>query len=119
MTNTKHTPAPWTVNHDDGETIGILGNNGKNARGQQYVAAIQYSEKAQAEYLPNIPSHNEARANARLIAAAPELLAILELAARYLKHPDVLEITKQMAMSGEALNERIDAAIAKATGEVC
>lgn len=52
----------------------------------------------------------------RLIASAPELLALLQLAERYLTHPDVVEVTKNFALSGEAVNQRIADAIAKAKG---
>ena len=45
-----------------------------------------------------------------------DLLAALKLAARYLEHPDVLAITKNMAVSGNVVNERIRAAVAKAEG---
>lgn len=49
----------------------------------------------------------EARANARLIAAAPELLAALRIAIRQNSH--------DMVLTGEELRE-CEAAIAKATG---
>lgn len=113
MTKAHHTPGPWTVNHDDGESVGILGNNGNNARGQQYVAAIQYSEAAQKQYLPNIPSHEQAKANARLIAAAPELLQSLELLL------NLAEFDCMDDKSNEWRNEMICArsAAAKAKGE--
>ena len=35
-----------------------------------------------------------------------ELEAALELSTRYLEHPDVLEITRRMALSGDAVLER-------------
>ena len=57
----------------------------------------------------------ESQRYAELFAAAPELLNMLELAIRYLEHPDILAITSKMAVPGEAINERINAVIAKAT----
>ena len=48
--------------------------------------------------------------------AAPELLAVLELALRYLEHPDVLTVTEKMALPGSVVVDRARAAIAKATG---
>lgn len=59
----------------------------------------------------------ESKEDADLFAAAPDLLEALKLAARYLSHPDVLAVTKNMALSGEGLNERINASIAKAEGK--
>ena len=44
-----------------------------------------------------------AEQNASRIAA---LEATLSLALRYLEHPDVLEITRKMALSGDAVVER-------------
>lgn len=48
--------------------------------------------------------------------AAPELLEALRMALRYLEHPDVLAITKQMAMPGSVIVERTHAIIDKAEG---
>jgi hypothetical protein len=115
----KHTSAPWTVNADDGETIGIIGNAGNNARGQKYVAAVQYNEKEQEQYLPNIPSHEEARANANLFAAAPDLLEALEKLLNELnnawdKEPELL---KRLGFTEGSMN-LAEKAIAKAKGEV-
>uniref|UniRef100_A0A6H1ZFM6 Uncharacterized protein n=1 Tax=viral metagenome TaxID=1070528 RepID=A0A6H1ZFM6_9ZZZZ len=50
----------------------------------------------------------------RMVAAAPELLGELKLAIRYLEHPDVRPIIKNMALSGEAVIERCNSAIARA-----
>ena len=47
-------------------------------------------------------------------AAAPDLLAALELALRYLEHPDVLAVTQRMALPGSVPADRARAAIAKA-----
>lgn len=51
------------------------------------------------------------------LANETELLTALELAARYLSHPDVLAITRNMALPGNAINECLAALIAKAKGE--
>ena len=89
-----HTPAPWKATKEwNGESWKIKGNYS--------IATIIATSKASLE---------EKEANARLIASAPELLAMLELATRYLEHPDVLAVTREMVLS------RARAAIAKAQG---
>jgi hypothetical protein len=62
----KHTPGPWSVSPPIGEGDFAVLSKGVNAGGNFYVAT-----------LPN-GSHAEAEANARLIAAAPELLRELK-----------------------------------------
>lgn len=56
-----HTPGPWTVNGHYIESPPLRPNFGRRA-----VARVDYSH------------HSEIPANARLIAAAPELLAALK-----------------------------------------
>lgn len=58
----KHTPGPWTF---DGNFFQVFANDGGNA-----VASV-YSTTAPE------PMASEARANARLISAAPDLLGAL------------------------------------------
>lgn len=98
-----HTPGPW---QSGGELISQEGSNLE-------IASV-WSKQAKR---PRSPGLVEAGANARLIAAAPELLASLELAVHYLEHPDVLAITQTMALSGLAVVDRVNATIAKATGD--
>lgn len=74
---TYHTPRPWAVSRDDGKGIAIKGRL-EGVRCAQYIATILYDDTVQRTDLPYIPSHKEAQANARLIAAAPDLLAALE-----------------------------------------
>ena len=64
---TKHTPGPWEMMPPLGEGNYSVMSSKVNAGGNWYVAEI-----------PN-GSHAEAQANARLIAAAPELLDALRL----------------------------------------
>lgn len=59
MATTKHTPAPWTINSGK-NAIKITGGNDNN--GYYFIAALGSGLKSEDE------------ANARLIAAAPELL---------------------------------------------
>ena len=58
----------------------------------------------------------QAAANVRLFAARSDLLAALELAVRYLEHPDVLAVTQHMALPGSVAVDRARSAIAKAQG---
>ncbi len=69
MTNTKHTPAPWVFEK------GQVGNKSDANLPILPVATIETYAL----------SGDSAEANARLIAAAPELLEALELA---VKNPD-------------------------------
>ncbi len=62
----KHTPGPWhSQRHDTGDFEVVA----DTAAGQAELATVH----CEAEYVPSLP----AEANARLIAAAPELLAAL------------------------------------------
>jgi hypothetical protein len=54
------------------------------------------------------------RADARMIAAAPDMLEALKTALRYLEHPDVLAVTSEMAMPGQLVVDRINETIRKA-----
>ena len=84
----KHTPGPW-------HTAGEQGVQIRSAKDQ--IAKVWTMRG------------NEWKANARLIAAAPELLELLREAAGYTRHPDYdwpVEFSR-----------RVDAAFAKATGE--
>lgn len=102
MTNTTHTPGPWMVHE-----TGFYTNPFKiTARGKHgAVANIPHSE---------ITTTARQSANARLIAAAPELLAALEGMDEELSlwGEDTLE-----TMNLTARSEAIRAAIAKAKGE--
>lgn len=65
MNKLKHTPAPWTVTFQENCDWVINGSNGYN------IVAIPHDEESGNSLADN--------ANANLIAAAPELLAALEL----------------------------------------
>ena len=103
MTTLKHTPGPWTVNawpqrHDE-IRIGAVGT--------PLICAIMVRDV----------SINEQKANARLIAAAPELLEALILARRYMLKDYPEEAGPYiLPMYMEQDLRRIDAAIAKAKG---
>jgi hypothetical protein len=93
---TKHTPGPWKVSHGEGFAAG----------GRYYVATEQgYDGRVAVASCSGAPRGDEevAKANARLIAAAPSLLDACRAA---LARPGKLEGWQE---------EQIKAAIAKAT----
>jgi len=70
---TAHTPGPWTVEKDiDSTPSRVTFRIGGNRQ-----AAISSEQGIAATNAPALMSVEEAKANARLIAAAPELLAAL------------------------------------------
>ena len=105
MSDAKHTPGPWAVS-----TQGV-GFEVDSADGWQVAQAQQRHEDGRGK------EATMRLANARLIAAAPELLEALIEASEW-----VSEYVSQMrayTISDEAAKSlrRIRAAIAKATGE--
>ena len=90
MTNSTHTPGPWVI-YDE-----------RAAHGSRLIYSS--SEYGVGEVW-DINNNGENKANAHLIAAAPELLEALEYARRFLKSEDVDTVY-------------IDTAIAKAKGTV-
>lgn len=108
----KHTPGPWRFNKRDEMDVAIWGSDGFTICGDVYVIAdVSFPEKNDAY------GHEEA--NARLIAAAPDLLEALEAAIEHGLVP------KSSASEGGAMRhvsqvkcaDQIRAAIAKAKGE--
>lgn len=99
--NTKHTPGPWR--HERGMIL--YGETTQTDRGTCYnvIAALHGTA------LPN------AQANARLISAAPELLAACEQHANYYDHALPDGAWTRTPMWG--ILAAIRAAIAKATGK--
>lgn len=68
MSEAKHTPGPWSFRTD-----GVTGDNGIHADGTGIFAEAFADIRRAGE-----DARDEAHANARLIAAAPELLAALK-----------------------------------------
>jgi hypothetical protein len=95
----KHTRGPWHVRDFDG-SIGSI-----DAAGDMPVAQAMQTRPIRIE-----PNQDERRANARLIAAAPDLLEACKVASALLKG-----LPRSLGYDFDA--RQLDAAIAKATGE--
>lgn len=94
MQELKHTPGPWKTEDDFyRQGVGILGADGL------YVAHVIRTS-----------AHSETEANARLIAAAPDLLEALQGAVRAMEIATLLPSFKPFIQRGKS-------AIAKATGQ--
>lgn len=85
MTQIKHTPGPW-------EAVSMSGVHGGNAI---MARSPEFKDEEQQPYHPRIataacmrggPPREIAEANARLIAAAPELLEVLEKARSWISN---------------------------------
>lgn len=92
----KHTPGPWTAS-----PLGCETSHG-----------LPTIHKANGHLVAELCDRN--MANARLIAAAPELLAFAIAAMDYLQHPDGHHTPPGTWLD---LNVQVRAAIAKATGD--
>lgn len=96
MTKAQHTPGPWT-HEGQGDITGIENDPSIGCVGKVDVACV---------YLRTVPGRTEA--NARLVAASPELLDALELLVAGIES-SVSETFIPLA--------KARAAIAKATGD--
>lgn len=113
--NVKHTPGPWMVPHFANDDVGC---GCASVLAEQYMGAV--AEVFIKVDLPlgeggnDCPPLEEAKANARLIAAAPELLAALvALDEAFCSNNDTRQERHQSRLALIAAR----AAIAKATGE--
>lgn len=98
----KHTPGPWSLGKRGKTTQHIDGGHAVRNEGWWSLAKV---------YVVVDDEPSEAgEANARLIAAAPEMLASLVEVMDWLGRPNELTLSDEQV-------ERIRAAIAKATGE--
>lgn len=92
-----HTPGPWAIIADvPGAAIG-------------FRAIVQNDDGMPGETICNPSPMGEA--NARLIAAAPDMLAALQAVALLLEHPEAGDI------DADKVARAVDAALRAATGE--
>lgn len=114
-----HTPGPWTTLRGFPTRVVPAAHANLALGGSVYaaddrsnfatiIASATYDDWSGPEFSHRI-RRPEAEANARLIAAAPEMLAALKRAAEYL-------IETITAQEGAAVLEAVDAAIALAEG---
>ena len=107
MTNkAKHTPGPWTITEDGRIQAPNLDAKCWEQQQHKHIASAPFA----ADALTPITMGSERAANARLIAAAPELLAALEFITSAAETEPGMEIYR-------AHLEQARAAIAKAKGE--
>jgi hypothetical protein len=106
----KHTPGPWEISSIDGRTIGPVAYTHTDPE----VRAIEIPQmKAVAVVKERI---EETEANARLISAAPEMLAMLIELNEFMRHynsPDASSIYDEARTWKMALAE----ILAKASGK--
>jgi hypothetical protein len=100
MSNATHTPGPWHVRSSEGQQSHVV------------YAADNYAIANATTYHGQHPLHC-AEANARLIAAAPELLAACEAAL-----PELDFVSDGLGEGFHTVVDGLRAAIAKAKGGV-
>lgn len=105
----KHTPAPWRVSRADHDGAGV------HAIACVAGCGVSSTYGQTPETTQRIDA-DECAANARLIAAAPEMLATLEKCIEVLQEMDICYVTRLNEEDGEVLLEAC-AVVAKAKGE--
>ncbi len=107
---TKHTPGPWRV--EEGTTLiwGDCSQDDQTNYGLGYpIAECRLTPSASWSKGPR--TYDEAEANARLIASAPEMLEALKSARMF-----IMSVPEAVTVSGDAALYAIDQAIDKAEG---
>lgn len=108
MSIAKHTPGPWNYTLCDDETAWMIGP--RDTDGPDYVADVHKLVRGR--------SHADSEANARLIAAGPELLAACKAAIASLSQPVMANASSSIKGDVAFAIKNMSVAIAKATGEV-
>ncbi len=108
MKESKFTPGPWIV------TDATTGHDLPH----RWIADC-YQLSIVTQESGNIPNHEQAEANARLIAAAPELLAACKAALERLSFaaPEVQPASRPALFIDQSTYKQLRAAIAKAEKE--
>jgi hypothetical protein len=102
-----HTQSPWHTRETTDNKFFHIYTNGEDQQPDIALAVLPYG------VLQRTMTREEAQANARLIAAAPELLEALKtIAAWYDEHHDIVPIALAMI-----IEQNVETAIAKATKE--
>jgi hypothetical protein len=110
MTTTQHTPGPWAVLDDDGYVgVPFIPIQTDKPAGAPWTLICEVRGNGN-DNDPDLGLNDEDRANARLIAAAPDLLTALKLAL------PILEGANAKCTGETAFIRRVRAAIAKAEG---
>jgi len=104
----EHTQGPWQVLPEE-EGVPYIRIRGTVLGGWYKVANVHMETHESLGEAWNEKAKRESRANARLIAAAPEMLAELEWLRGYVARYDMPSFPNHLV-------RRIDAIIAKATG---
>ena len=101
-----HTPGPWRYEEDDYGHVITMGSRLGDPSHWAVQHEIEYQHGLDPSYEPDTYAFAEAEANARLIVAAPDLLAAAKVAVKKCGGADY-----------EAGREALLAAIAKAEGK--
>lgn len=118
MSDVKHTPGPWRLEvNEKSSSISILGKHGDAGRcrasdGHGHIVIVDCAD-AMSDDTMFAPMLDEQCANARLIAAAPEML---EAALESIRQLDVI-IADGIQTDWQAWRDDLASVVAKASGE--
>lgn len=124
MSEVEHTPGPWGSHPFSNPESGleVTSDNGQEwtwwklcvGSGQTIVATCEANTEIKNEGYPFPRTYDEAEANARLIAAAPELLEALQA---IIQRENDFNRWGQGTLIGDSVADDARRAIAKATGK--
>ena len=101
----KHTPAPWDA-VDEGHAVVIYGG-----------ADVDSQDRPTVKPVCEVADTDHEEANARLIAAAPDLLAALDNIMGYFRSGNEIPVERATIMANAPEIEAARAALKKARGE--